>query len=884
MISHYRIIEKLGEGGMGVVYKAQDTRLNRSVALKLLPASLVEDAERRRRFKQEAQAASALNHPNIVTIYDIGEADGTMFIAMENVAGKTMAELIPRDGMRPPEALKYAVQIADAFARAHTAGIVHRDLKPGNLMVTEEGLVKVLDFGLAKLTEAREPRDQSTLSMTPQTLEGTVLGTPAFMSPEQAAGDAVDARSDIFSFGAVLYEMVTGRRAFRGDTQVATVAAVLSQEPEPPPEKVPPELAKIILRCLRKDRARRYQSMADLKVALDDVREELAADGRQARAPSRPRWMPIALPAIALLAGFVAWRAWRGGPESPEPLRAVSLTTLAGVERYPSFSPDGNLVAFTWTGSRQDNPDVYVQQIGSGSPLRLTTDPSNDYNPAWSPDGRWIAFLRSGAEAGQSELRLIPPLGGPERKLAEIHVRGGTFVTPPYLSWCPDSDCLVVTDSPGEGQPDALFVISSETGEKRQLTDPQPPASGDTNPVVSPDGSWLVFRRMATLFTGELHRLPLGRGLTAAGEPQAMTPAALDASYPAWMPDSREILFAAKGHLWRLIVPGDNAPARLPFVGEDGLMPVVSRPQPGRPPRLVYIRHFDDFNIWRVETPAPGEPPSSPPAVAISSTRNDSMANLSPDGRRVAFTSDRSGEWNIWLSDPDGSNAVQLTSMGGATTGWPQWSPDGERIAFHSNPEGQWEVYVIPAAGGRPQNLTSHPAADSAASFSRDGDWIYFNSTRTGAHQIWKMPASGGEAVQLTSNGGFWALESADGASLYYAQTVDAPSPVWRLPVSGGAPVKVLEGVVLANFVVLEGGIYYLDRLSGPEGTHYLDKPSGETRLQYFDFATGTSRTVAGNLGDTVDLPLTASRDGRTILYARMDSSVDDLMLVEDFW
>ncbi len=378
-ISHYRIVEKLGEGGMGVVYKAHDTRLNRAVALKILPPGLVEDAERRRRFKQEAQAASALNHPGIVTVYDIGETDGTLFIAMEHVAGKTMEELIPGDGMGVPEALKYAIQIADAFARAHAAGIVHRDLKPGNLMVREDGLVKVLDFGLAKLTETGDLRDDTTVSMGPQTLQGTILGTPAFMSPEQAAGETVDARSDIFSFGAVLYEMVTGRRAFRGDSQVATVAAVLSREPEPLPPRVPPELAKVILRCLRKDRARRYQSMADLKVALEDSREESVSDS-EARAPSPRRWMWVALPAIALIAGLLVWLA-RREPKSSAPLRAVSLTTLTGVERYPSFSPDGNHVAFTWTGPKQDNPDIYVQQIGSGSPLRLTDRPGQRLQP-----------------------------------------------------------------------------------------------------------------------------------------------------------------------------------------------------------------------------------------------------------------------------------------------------------------------------------------------------------------------------------------------------------------------------------------------------------------------------------------------------------------------
>jgi len=370
------------------------------------------------------------------------------------------------------------------------------------------------------------------------------------------------------------------------------------------------------------------------------------------------------------------------------------------------------------------------------------------------------------------------------------------------------------------------------------------------------------------------------------GEPRRLTPAALDADYPTWMPDGDEILFSARGSLWRLVVPGESTPARLPCVGEGGLMPVVSRPQPGRPPRLVYVRSLEDSNIWRVETSGPGATASSLPVVSISSTRGDLHNQLSPDARRVAFSSNRSGEWEIWLADPDGSNAVQLTSMGGAVSGCPRWSPDGELIVFHSNLEGQWEVYVIPATGGKPRRLTSHPANDRAPSFSRDGRWIYFSSNRethTGEGQTWKTPASGGgETVQVTDNVGYAAFESPDGAYLYYNQTMDTPSPLWRLPTSGGVPVNVLEGVVLANFVVLEGGIYYVDRPSGEGGIYFIDRPSGETRLQYFDFVTRRTTTVARNLGN-VDLGLTASSDGRTILYSRMDSSVDDLMLVENF-
>jgi Tol biopolymer transport system component/DNA-binding winged helix-turn-helix (wHTH) protein len=598
----------------------------------------------------------------------------------------------------------------------------------------------------------------------------------------------------------------------------------------------------------------------------------------------------IALVSTTLL-GSVAWRVWRAR-ENPEPLRAIPLNSMPGMQRYPSFSPDGNHVVFTWTGPKQDNQDVYVQQIGSGSPLRLTMDSGIDYNSVWSPDGRWIAFLRRKWEAGTSEVRLVPPLGGPERKVAEIRVRDTYYIVPPYQAWCPESNCLVVTDSPGEGKPAGLFVLSLETGEKRQLTYPQFPAIGDTNPAVSPDSNWLVFRRELNLHDGELYRLRLGRspvsgvragpvGLTGLGEAQRLTSVALDAGYPTWIPGNKEILFSARRSLWRLVVSGKNTPARLPFSGDDDIMPVASRLPPGRTPRLAYVRSFQDANIWRVEFSAPGATASAPPVMSISSTRMDSTPQLSPQGRRVAFASDRSGPWEIWLADPDGSNAVQLTSMG-ADSGAPCWSPDGEQIVFQSNPGGQFDVYAIRTVGGKPRNLTSHPGTDGRPSFSRDASWIYFTSNRTGQNQIWKVPAMGGNALPVTNNVAFAAFESPDGAYLYYNERMETPSPLWRQPVSGGVPIKVLEGVVRAAFSVLDKGIYYIDRPSGNGGLLLTDEPSGETRLRYFDFATRRTATVARNLGN-VFLGLTASKDGRTVFYSRVDFSMDELMFMDNF-
>jgi serine/threonine protein kinase len=872
-LGSYRIETTLGQGGMGVVYRALDTKLKRLVAIKFLSDELA-DATARRRFQREAQMASSLNHPHIVTVHDAGEFGNRQYLVTEFVDGGTLRDWAKAEKRTWRQIVELLVGVADGLAAAHGAGILHRDIKPANILVAKNGYAKLADFGLSKLAEEAKPNAATQTLAAEPTLPGMVMGTIPYMAPEQFTGGPVDARSDIFSFGAVLYELLAGRRPFENGARVAT--------PPLGPE-VPPGLRIVVEKALENEPSERYQSMRELGVDLRRLSRQSGEDmaRRAARTSGRWRWTGAVLLPVLLSAVFFGWQGWRS-QENPEPLQAVPLSTQPGVHRYPTFSPDGNHVAYTWNGPKQDNQDIYIQQIGAGSPLRLTTDPKSDYNPVWSPDGRWIAFLRSQPDSGKSELRLIAPLGGPERTVTEIRVRE-VFVTAPYLTWCPDSNCLVVTDSPGEGQPVALFAVSLETGKKTPLTRPQAPVAGDAHPAIAPDGRWLVFRRNASgMYTGELHLLPLGTGMVPAGEPRRLTPGTLDASYPTWIPGSREALFSAKGRLWRLNVLAEGTPARLPFVGEDGIMPAVSRMQPGRPSRLVYVRAFQDVNIWRVETSAPGVKASSLPVIAVSSTRLDDMPQLSPDGRRVAFASDRSGGGAIWLADPDGSNAVELAFMDAFATGYPHWSPDGRLIVFHSNRRGQGDVYVVPATGGKPQNLTSHPARDSYPSFSRDGKWIYFASNRTGEDRVWKIPAVGGAAVQVTQSSGHMPLESPDGAYLYYVENSFSPSPLWRIPANGGAPEKVVEGVVLGNFAVLEGGIYYIDRPSGEAGIYWVDRPAGETRLQYFDFATRRSTTVVRNLGN-VDTPLTVSADGRTILFPRWDSSVDDVVLVENF-
>ncbi len=650
-LGSYQILSLLGAGGMGVVYRARDTRLNRSVAIKVLPSDKVSDPERKRRFIQEARAASALNHPNIITLYDIGSESGVDFIVMEYVAGKTLDHRIPRKGMRLNEALKLAIQITDALAKAHSAGIIHRDLKPTNVMVTEDGVVKVLDFGLAKLTElvATEGTTRTQLS---ETEEGMIVGTLSYMSPEQAEGKKVDTRSDIFSFGALLYEMISGQKAFEGDSRVSTLAAILKQEPKPISQlvaDVPPDLEKIVNRCLRKDPGRRWQTMADLKVALEELRDEsdsgkLAETWPTVRSAERTWvWAGAALVVVSLAAAV--W-FFRGSDKKPAtPAEVVPLTTYAGSERSPSFSPDGNQVVFSWNGEKQDNADIYLKLIGSPTPEQLTTDPAEDISPAFSPDGRSIGFVR--VSKGRASFIIIPAIGGPERIVAEVPAPPwpASFVERAF-AWLPDGKWVIT---------DGLVLLSTESGETRSLISP-PKSSFDFSPAVSPDGRTVAFSRSVGVVAWYIYVLDLTEDLKPKGEPRRLS--SLNGSISsAWSSNGREIIFASGDWLagqasGRVPASGAGEPAQLPFSVGEASSPAIS--WTGN--RLAYQRTAVDPNIWRLSLAAPGLA-SGPPVRFIHTTRQDFAAQYSPDGKRIAFESDRNGVKGIWVSDADGSNA-----------------------------------------------------------------------------------------------------------------------------------------------------------------------------------------------------------------------------------
>ena len=581
--------------------------------------------------------------------------------------------------------------------------------------------------------------------------------------------------------------------------------------------------------------------------------------------------------AIAVVVGVGVWVSMKPPIRQPgqSALIAIPLTTFPGDQFFSNFSPDGNQVAFAWNGPKQDNVDIYVKLIGTDSLLQLTNDPAMDCAPTWSPDGRYIAFLRGGAHA---TVLLVPSIGGPpERKLTEtmssidFNQVGGSV---PGLSWSPDGKWIAMRDHGSAEAQESIYLFSVDTGEKRRLTFP-PPGCGDGTPAFSPDGRRLAFSRTSTVGVSEVYLLDLSERLFPEGPAKQLTFRKQSTVGLAWTPDGREIVYSSGSYwaggsveLWRIFASGSGEPRVLALAGEHGWWPAISR----RGNRLAFARnHANDQNIWRLDLSGPNGK-AGKPVKLIASTRNDLNPQYSPDGKKLAFISQRSGGDEVWVCNSDGSGAVQLTLLRAAITGCPRWSPDGQRIVFDSNAAGTFDVYVIDATGGRPKCLTKHSADNAVASWSRNGQSIYFVSNRTKNWEVWKMPVDGGEAIQVTRNGGYVAFESVDGAFLYYTKSLDG-GKLWRLPVRGGEETKVLDGVDGITFAVLDKGIYFA-----------RSHEAGSNRtLRFLSFKTGAIQIIA-SIPHLIDGGLSVSPDGRYALYTQEDQVPgSELMLVENF-
>ena len=576
--------------------------------------------------------------------------------------------------------------------------------------------------------------------------------------------------------------------------------------------------------------------------------------------------------AAAVLTGFLlalALGAWFGvfrgsTPAVSSPVWLVPLMNTPGGSSEPSFSPDGNEIAFAWNGEKNDHyrVDIYVKQIGTQNSVQITQNFGFNVLPAWSPDGRYIAFVHS-ARQEKPGFYIVPALGGTPRKL--IDLRDEHPPCKPILSWSADGKRLVYSDKSSANEPCAIYALSIDTLTTQRVSSPPVPSVGDYDGHFSPDGRSIAFVR-DTKDVQDIYLMP-----SAGGEARRLTFDDRLLGGIAWMPDSKEILFSsnrggAGWGLWRIPVAG-GSPQRA-AVGDRAQMPVVSLKEH----RLAYADQSWNENIWRI--PIGLDHHAGKPEKLIYSTLQEEGPQYSPDGKYIVFQSTRSGSFEIWRCDTDGSHLAQLTSFNGPLTGTPRWSPDSRYISFDTRLTPHPNIYVISAEGGPPRRFKDDNSDDGVASWSGDGKWLYFASDRTGLWQVWKMRVEGGPAVQITKNGGFAAFESPDHAFLYYTK-YDSPG-IFRVPVSGGPEVKILDDPPRTGwgyFGVVADGIYF----AAPEQQRAAIKFFDFRSRKISDVAYWEKQPFAGAPGMAV------SHDGRWILYVQLDEARNNLMLADNF-
>ena len=578
------------------------------------------------------------------------------------------------------------------------------------------------------------------------------------------------------------------------------------------------------------------------------------------------RWPIFAATAIlVLLVAVGGGYLLRRPPAARAELQGVALS----YEVSPTFSPDGTRVAFAWDGDQQGKYDIYARPATGGAPVRLTTDGDSKSNPAWSPDGTQIAFVKRNAG-----VFLISSQGGAEHKVSDSYLESA-------LAWMPDGKSLAVVERTSDQEPDRVVLVSLVSGARRRLTAPPPGTLGDHDPAISPDGKNLCFVRwLVGSGASDLFVMPI-----VGGEPRRLTTDGVWIYSPVWTPDGREIIFSSNRsggqNLWRIPAAGGK-PRRLDFAQSEVRSAAFATVGPDKSVRMAYSTSVFDDNVWRLDLTH-----GSKAKPVVASMARDWSPQFSPDGNRMAFSSDRSGSFEIWVSRADGSLPVQLTSLGGGVVESPRWSPDGKRIAFAAlversaanfTPKINRHVYVVESDGGIPRRLTADRAEEARPSFSQDGRWIYFRSDHSGAQQIWKISTDGGAApVQVTRTRGFEAFESPDGRLLYFTKG-RTQAGLWSMPVDGGPESTVLDTVHSSFWSVANDGIFFVDY--NPDAPRTAHKS-----VRFFSFETRTIKEVASIDKEISNASpaFSATRDGRSILWTQIDQRGAQLILVENF-
>ena len=826
----YEILAQIGAGGMGEVYQAHDTKLGRDVAIKVLPEAFAHDPERLARFQREAKMLASLNHPNIATIHGLEHSDGTSYLVMELVSGETLAERVKAGPLGIEEALKIVVQIAEALEAAHEKSIIHRDLKPANVKVTPEGKVKVLDFGLAKAFEgdaANEDMSNSPTLSRAATMQGVILGTAAYMSPEQARGKSVDKRTDIWAFGCVQYELLTGKQAFHGEDVTDILAAVVRAEPDwtALPAKIPLTIRTLLNRCLRKDRRQRISDATDARIEIEDAIAAPKDSGATQSAPAKRVWSdrlawPAAAVAFALIAiGLAVVLVLR----TPRPLRPMRLSAEFGVDASLStnfgpsaiLSPEGTQLAVVASGADQKQR-LYVRSLDQLQAIALSGT-ENARDPFYSPDGQWIGFFADG------KLKKISVLGGAAVTLCDApYDRGGSWGEDGSIVFAADALVPLSKVSSAGGTPQPLTTLDKQAGEATQRW-PQVLQGGKAVLFTSSNGSDVEGAEIVVLSIAAGWRKAVLRG----------------GFYARYLPSGHMVymhegtLFSVPFDLQRLEVIGQPAPildgvvtnpnggAQFSF-SDIGNFAYVAGRAGGQNVSIYWMDREGRFQPLR-ETPAEYYNPAFSPdgkrlALEISDGKRrdiwlydwerDALTRLTfagvqnvepvwtPDGTRIVYSSqEKDGTINLWWMRADGAGDAQRLTESKSSQYARSWLPDGKVLAFHQyNTDTNWDIMTLPIEGneksgwkpGEPKPFVNSAFLEREPAFSPDGRWLAYHSNETGVLEVYVRPFPGpGGKWQISNGGGVAPKWSRDSKELFYRTTTNSKIIVVTYTASG---------------------------------------------------------------------------------------------------
>jgi Tol biopolymer transport system component len=880
-IGVHEIVALLGAGGMGEVYRARDTRLGRDVALKILPPPFTADTDRVARFEREARLLASLNHPHIGAIYGFEDAGNVSALVLELVEGDTLDDRVRRGRSPLSEALAVAQQIADALDAAHKVGIIHRDLKPSNIKITPDGVVKVLDFGLATALAAE--RSESDLSKSPTmmaggTIPGVILGTVAYMSPEQARGQPVDKRTDIWAFGCVLFEMLTGSSAFARQTATDTIAAVVGAEPDwtSLPADTPGSIRRLLTRCLQKDARRRLHDIADARIELEDA---MAAPAVSAPVPAPRQWTRPAVLVLSLGIATALVFLWTardrfGRPAEPSPpeTRVMRLTDLPGLEESPAISPDGRSVAFTAGvgGKRQ----LLVQLIAGGAPMHVTRDPVDHEYPRWSPDSSSIFYFSAAASGElQGSIWEIPALGGVPRRVVNSVGGADVSLTDGRLAFFRlAKEGIQLVTAPTDG---SRFDVVAEFA----------PATYYLYPRWSPDGRWIAFQR------GDSVRFDVFVVPAAGGAPRQLTRDNNMMSGFAWLPDSTGIVYSSSRGgtmpylpalgLWQVTLR-DGSLRRVTSGETSYVSPDISKSG-----AMLVSRMKLQTDIWKF--PVDGLPAENV-RRGVRVTRQTGQVltpTASPGDKEIAFLSDSGGHANLWVVNTESGALRQITHERdpNVAVGVPVWSPDGRAIAFvYSRGNQGWTfgVWLVDPDGSNLRNI-ANPGLGPA--WSPDGRWVYY-ATRGGAAATdvvaKKVPVDGGPAVTVTTER-LRNVIGLDGTTLYYSfeRPLSDGTPEFeiRAATPESAPFRVLARIPASRVPIWQ----IVNPALSPDGKWLAQALTDglTTNVWALSTTTGEWRQITdfGERTTFIARRVSWSSDGRSILAAVGEGDSDIVLL-----